>query len=381
MTKIFFWIRTVGALLAVLFCSVSSVWANGALLATAEEIAASDDVIGLAVAVVRNGEVETIRTFGVRDLENRLPVEPETVFRIASLSKGFTSSLVARLVEEGALSFDEPITAYASDFRLKAGGHAKATLGHVLSHRVGLPPYAYDNLLEADTPPPTIRMRLGGVDPICSVGNCYAYQNVAFDAARFAVEAKEGAAFADILTRRIFEPLGMETASVGMTPFVTNPNRAISYSRRRGDVWREREVKPAYYNVPAAGGVNASITDMAAWLAAQMGGAPEILSDEARAMMQKPQVETIMAERRMQTLRAHMHGAWYGYGWRIYDYAGATVINHSGSVEGYSAQIAFIPERNVGVVFLTNSRSRPFFELMPAFLNEELGLPVFEPAD
>ena len=302
------------------------------------------------------------------------------MFRIASLSKGFTSSLVARLVEEGALSFDEPITAYASDFRLKGGAQARATLGHVLSHRVGLPPYAYDNLLEADTPPQTIRMRLGGVDPICNVGNCYAYQNVAFDTARFAVEAKEGAAFADVMTRRIFEPLGMKTASVGMTPFVSNANRAVSYSRRRGGVWREREVKSAYYNVPAAGGVNASITDMAAWLAAQLGGAPETLSEEARALTQTPQVVTA-AERRMRTLRDHMNGAWYGYGWRIYDYAGATVINHSGSVEGYSAQIAFIPERNVGVVFLTNSRSRPFFDLMPAFLNEELGLPAFEPAD
>jgi len=361
-------------MLAVLFFCVSSAWANAALIETAEDIAASADVIGLAVAVVRDGEVETIRTFGVRDLDSRLPVEPTTVFRIASLSKGFTASLVARLVEEGALSFDDPIAGYAPDFRLKGAAHARATLGHVLSHRVGLPPYAYDNLLEADTPPQTIRMRLGGVDPICSVGNCYAYQNVAFDTARFAVEAKEGAAFSDVIARRIFEPLGMETASLGMTPFVSNANRAISYSRRRGGVWRERDVKPAYYNVPAAGGVNASITDMAAWLAAQMGGAPEVLSEQARAMTQAPQVETIMAERRMRTLRAHMNGAWYGYGWRIYDYAGATVINHSGGVEGYAAQIAFIPERDVGVVFLTNSRSRTFFDLMPAFLNEELGL-------
>ena len=119
---------------------------------------------------------------------------------------------------------------------------------------------------------------------------------------------------------------------------------------------------------------------MAAWLSAQMGGNPEVLDHEIRALMHTPQVETF-AERRMRTLRDHLNNAWYGYGWRIYDYGGATVINHSGSVEGYSAQIAFIPDQDVGVVFLTNSRSREFFELLPTFLNDELGLPAFEAED
>jgi len=367
--------RPIGAALIGLMLVVSSsASASGAFIAIAEEVAASDDVIGLAVAIVRDGEAETVRTFGVRDLETRAPVQPSTVFRIASLSKGFTASLIARLVEEGELSFEDPIIAYVSDFRLKGGRQSRATIADVLSHRVGLPPYAYDNLLEAGAPPPKIRSRLGVVDPICGVGRCYAYQNVAFDTARFAIETKEGASFAEVVSRRIFEPLGMETASVGMAAFVADRDRAVSYSRRNGASWRERPVRPAYYDVPAAGGVNVSILDMAAWLAAQLGAAPDVVSEKARAVMHTPRVET-PAERRMKTLRPHLHGAWYGYGWRVYDYGGATVINHSGSVEGYSAQIALIPERRVGVVLLTNSRSKPYYQLMPTFLNEELGLP------
>ena len=360
------------AFISIALLGVSDARANSALLAAADDLVDSENVVGLAIAVVRNGEVETLRTYGVRDLEANAPVEPSTVFRIASLSKTFTASLVARLVDEGDLSFDDPITAFVDDFRLKGGAEAKATLDHLLSHRVGLPPYAYDNLLEAGAAPSTIRTRLGGVDPICPVGGCYAYQNTAYDAARFAIESKEAASFSDVVASRIFEPLGMKTASVGMTPFVADDARATSY-HLRGGVWLKHEVKPAYYNVPAAGGVNASIEDMVAWLGAQLDGGSPVLSAEAIAMMRTPRVRT-PGERRMRSLREHMNNAWYGYGWRIYDYGGSTVINHSGAVEGYSAQIAFIPERNVGVVLMTNSRTRSFYNLLPAFLNHELGL-------
>ena len=377
----FFPHKMTGVLLVILFFGLSNASANEVLFDRAEELVASDDIIGLAIAVVRDGEVDAVRTFGKRDLKSAAPVEPTTVFRIASLSKGVTATLVSKLAEDGELSFDDPITDYVTDFRLKHGRQSRATLGAVLSHRVGLPPYAYDNLLEAGTPPATIRKRLGSVDPICNVGACYAYQNVAFDTARFAIEAKEGASFAEAVATQIFNPLQMNSASIGLAPFIAASTRAISYSRRAGKgPWHERPLRAAYYNVPAAGGVNASVADMAVWLLAQMGGAEEVLSEDVRAMMHTPQVGT-RAERRMRTLQAHLNNAWYGYGWRIYDYGGSRVINHSGSVEGYSAQIAFIPERNVGVVVMTNSRSREFYELLPTFLNDELGLPAFEPSD
>ncbi|NNE41961.1 MAG: beta-lactamase family protein [Marinicaulis sp.] len=371
----------IGFVLIILLLYATNASANYVLFERAEELTASDDIIGLAIAVVRDGKVEAVRTYGKRDLKSEAPVEPTTVFRIASLSKGFTASLIAMLTEEGALSFDDPITSFVSDFRLKHGRQSRATLGAILSHRVGLPPYAYDNLLEAGTSPATIRTRLGGVDPICNVGACYAYQNVAFDAARFAIETKQEASFAEALAERLFIPLQMNSASVGMAPFIAAPTRAISYTRHSGKgAWREKPVRSAYYNVPAAGGINASIADMAMWLLTQMGGAQEILSEDVRAMMHSPQVET-RAERRMRSLRAQLNNAWYGYGWRIYDYGGSTVINHSGSVEGYSAQIAFLPEHDVGVVLLTNSRSREFFELLPTFLNDELDLPAFGSSD
>ena len=238
----------VSALLVIL-SFFSNALANSALLDKAEEIAASDDIVGLAVAVVRDGEIETIQTFGLRNVETGAAVQPSTVFRIASLSKGFTATLAAQLVAEEALSFDDLITTYISDFRLKGGGEARATLGHVLSHRVGLPPYAYDNLLEAGTPPAAIRTRFGRVDPICSVGNCYAYQNTAFDTARFAIESKLEASFSDALQERLFTPLGMTTASASMASFLMTPDRATSYSRRGAGPWYERPVRSAYYDV------------------------------------------------------------------------------------------------------------------------------------
>ena len=96
----------------------------------------------------------------------------------------------------------------------------------------------------------------------------------------------------------------MKTASVGMTPFVADDARATSY-RLRGGVWLKHEVKPAYYNVPAAGGVNASIEDMVAWLGAQLDGGSPVLSAEAIAMMRTPRVRHTGERRNAFPARAY----------------------------------------------------------------------------
>ena len=338
-----------------------------------EEAAQSGDLVGLAVAVVRGGEVEMIETFGVRALGNENKVGPETTFRIASLSKGFAASVVSQQVSEGKLSLSDPVSRFAPEFRLKNAAQAKAvTLEHILSHRTSLPPYAYDNLLEAGVAPKDILAEFRKVDPICSVGRCYAYQNVTFDMSARVVEAIDGKTYAEAVQQRLFDPLDMSGASFGTVKLKQSDDWAQSHRRRRGGQWRSAPVKQPYYSVPAAGGINASITDMAKWLSAQMGHAPDVLSDEVLALMHEPRVSTPAEVRRMRTM-PQLKKAHYGLGWRVYDYAGETVVNHSGSVEGYSAQIAFLPERDVGIVLLTNSRSRAFFEILPVFLDLELG--------
>lgn len=341
-----------------------------------EEIGQSADIVGLAVAVVRNGDVEAISTFGVRSIEGDDPIDKDTVFRLASLSKGIATSVIGQMVREQSVSLSMPVNTFSKTLRLKSDtALERLTLEDVLSHRTGLPPYAYDNLLEAGVPPATIRRRYSDVDPICAVGSCYAYQNVAFDTVTELIEAVDGETFSEALLKRLFEPLGMTRTSVSLDGLRADDNWARPYQRERNAPWRAVEVRDVYYGVPAAGGVNASITDMAAWLQAQMGYNEDVLAKDVLAMIHAPRVTTSAELRRLRNHFPGMEGASYGLGWRIYDYGEHRVISHFGSVDyGYGAQITFIPSRDVGIVILTNSRSRAFVKILPAFLEQELNV-------
>lgn len=344
---------------------------------------ATGDFVGLAVAVVKGGETTFLRTYGVTDIDSGAAVTPDTLFRIASLSKGFASSLAGLAVAEGRLSLDAPATAFAPKLALAGGAEKSLTLGHLLSHRTGLPPNAYDNLLEAGIAPGAILPQYRKVKPICGVGQCYAYQNVAYDIAGLAVAASYEDTYDHLVETRLFTPLGMKTASLGLDALTATGDWARPHKRdrRKSDdapenPWHAIDVKRPYYDIPAAGGVNASISDMAQWLKAQMGGAPEVLSPSVLQLIHAPEVNTPSETRRMRSVMENLKSSQYAYGWRVYEYAGKRVIAHGGSVDGYGAQIAFIPELGAGIVILSNTRTKRLWSIAPMFLDMTLGLPA-----
>src|SRR5262249_42215993 len=112
-----------------------------------DEATTKDDFVGLAVAVVTNGEIRLVRTYGVAAAGMPQPVTPDTAFRIASLSKGFAASLAGLAISEGKISLSTPVAPYAPKLALSGATQGLLTVDHILSHRVGLPPNAYDNLL------------------------------------------------------------------------------------------------------------------------------------------------------------------------------------------------------------------------------------------
>ena len=143
---------------------------------------ADSEMVGLAVAVVRGGEVSLMKTHGVRQFDSADKITPETTFRIASLSKAFAATVAVQMENEAVLSLASSAVLFNPNFRLKSSAQTElVTLGHVLSHRISLPPYAYDNLLEAGLAPGKILRDMNKVTPICRVGVCYAYQNVGFN--------------------------------------------------------------------------------------------------------------------------------------------------------------------------------------------------------
>ena len=124
----------------------------------------------------------------------------------------------------------------------------------------------------------------------------------------------------------------------------------------------------------AAGGVNASINDLSKWLVAQMGLRPDVIPVAALDEAHRKRISTPPETARQRSLKTPVTETSYGLGWRNYQYAGHPVITHSGSVEGYIAQIAWVPETRSGIVILSNTRGARAARIVPAWLDYELGL-------
>ena len=349
---------------------------------TLERAMATGDFVGLAVAVVHGDKIKFLKTYGETEIGGGAGVTPNTLFRIASLSKGFASSMVGLAVSDGMLSLEAPAADFAPELALPGGAEKSLTLAHILSHRTGLPPNAYDNLLEAGIAPEAILPQFRKVKPICPAGQCYAYQNITYDISGRALASVYGARFDDRVTERLFTPLGMTTASYGQDALIQSADWARPHNRKRQrdsaappNPWQLIDVKAPYYATPAAGGVNASILDMAQWLKAQMGATPEVLSPAVLDLIHAPQVNTPAETRRMRNAMPLLNASQYAYGWRVYSYANERVIAHGGSVDGYGAHILFLPEREEGIVVLSNTRTKRLWSIAPMFLDLTLGQP------
>lgn len=330
---------------------------------------------GMAIAIVQDDTVLLERGFGVTDTGGDEAVGPDTVFRVASLSKAFAGTVAAMLVEEGAMRWDARIVDHLPAFKLRNLEAAQnLTVQDILSHRIGLPYNTLDRLLEQDEPYPLLVARLGEVDPVCDTGDCYGYQNVAFSLIGDMVFASTGDFYSHQVEKRIFHPLGMYTATYGRDGLEDSTSWARPHIRNRGR-WTAVRPKETYYRVPPAAGVNASIRDLSLWLRAQLGQAPDVLSPSILATTRTPQVHTPGETRASPWRRERVRDAHYALGWRIYDYAGHQLVYHAGAVQGYRAMLGLLPEHGFGMVVVWNSESAAPSGLLPTALDRYLKLP------
>jgi beta-lactamase class C len=332
-------------------------------------------VPGLATAVVVDDKVVFEDTIGYANAATREPVTPETVFRLASLSKAFATALTGVLVDDGTLSWDTRLTSVLPFFHLKSDGAAEqATVRDILGQRLGLPKNTYDAMLEENVPYEELARKLDEVSLTCGVGQCYGYQNIAFSLIGDVVYAQTGDFFSRQVDKRIFFPLGMKTASYGREGLEASKSWARPH-RANGDAWIPFEPKEAYYRVAPAAGVNASLRDMEQWLIAQMGGRPDVLPQPLLDTLHAPEVDTPVELRSTPWRRARLSDAHYALGWRVFEYEGETLIFHAGAVEGYRTMIGFLPKYHVGLVTMWNSAGPMPTGLMPMVLDSLLGLP------
>jgi len=310
-------------------------------------------MVGLAVGVVENGRITFLRGYGETLEGSGNPVTPDTVFRWASVSKGVAATMVAKLSEEGKIRLDAPVADYAPDLKLPAGNELRATVGDLLSHRLGLYRNAYDNKLEEGQDPSILRQSLAQLNPTCPPGTCWSYQNVAYDASSEMVSRVTGLPYEQAVKQYLFNPIGMSSGSVSLAGL----EASRSWARPHTVGKRPLPMVDTYYKVPGAGGINSNIKDMSLWMLAQMGEMPDVLDSRVLDTIHAPYVVTPTERGRLRKFLERLGTAWYGYGWRSYDYAGHRIIGHRGGINGYRSLILFDPEKKSGVVALWNSNT------------------------
>ncbi|MEO6579927.1 MAG: serine hydrolase domain-containing protein [Sphingomicrobium sp.] len=318
-----------------------------------QQMAQQPSVVGLAVGVVENGRITFLHGYGETLAGSGDKVTPMTVFRWASVSKGVAGTMAAKLDEMGKLDLNAPIAKYSATLKLPGGNENRATLGDVLSHRLGLYRNAYDDKLEAGEDPRVIRQMLASLATLCAPGTCWSYQNIAFDSASEAVAKAMGESYQKAVPNLLFRPLGMSSASVTRAGLEESPSWAKPHAAGR----RQLPMSDAYYRVPAAGGINSNIKDMALWMIAQMGGMPEVLDQKVLDEIHAPLVSTPSERGRLRKFLERLSDPYYGYGWRSYDYAGHRIVGHRGGINGYRSLILFDPKKKSGVVALWNSNT------------------------
>ena len=324
----------------------------------AEGITGAAFVIAVPDGILRTGAA------GYTDTSEARRVDQDTVFRVASVSKTFAAGLTGLLVKEGRLTWDDRLVDHLPDFRIDGDG-SQVRLLNLIGQSTGLVPHAYDNLIEDGVPMEQIREKFLDLSYVCQPGDCYTYQNGIFSLIEPVIEKAASRPYARLMEERIFRPLDMRTASVGYQPFIRNPNRARPHVKSRGR-WKTVSVKPNYYRVAPAAGVNASAVDMGKWLTAQMGGRPAVIDPGLVEILIQPRVATVRDMRRMHW-RDMLSDAHYGLGWRIYQLGEHSIAYHSGWVSGYRADLAWSDDHGIGIALLMNVESNSISEFTTTF--------------
>ena len=343
---------------------------------------AQKNIPGGAYSIVKGNQVLATETFGFSDKTQTKKITPDTIFRLASVSKTFTGNLTTLLAEEQKLDLSLPISHFVPHFTLATKGAAdNIQLKHLISHSSGLVPNAYDNLLHENWNMDKIIRRFERVAPICSPGQCYGYQNIAFSLIQPAIESSQNKSFSELLQERFFTPLKMHHASVGIDNFLASSNSAkphvlikrINTEKKDSQgksikkyIWRTVKVQNDFYKVPPAAGINASISDLSKWLIANLGYQPKVLSAKLLKEVTTPRIRTRKDIKR-QFWRDNLTDAHYGYGWRIYQFDDIPIIYHSGWVAGFRADIGYAPSLDIGFAMLINAESNVINQLSHQF--------------
>ena len=315
-------------------------------------------VPGVAVGVVQDGKVILLKGYGYRDLEKQLPVTPNTLFAIGSITKSFTVSTLGMEMDEGKVDWDKPVRDYLPTFKMHDPVLTEQmTIRDLITHRSGLP--RHDMVwYSSDFSREDIIRRLQYLEPNKPLRSTFQYNNLMFMTAGYIAGLLNGKSWEDTIHDRILVPLGMNGTNFSLKDTQNSPDFALPY-RKGNDVKAEVKRMPFDEQCPdrcaigPAGEINSSVTDMSQYVLFHLNkgklAGKALLSENNSIQMQTPQMVLQGAPDFKEESETS-----YGMGFFISQYRGHKRVEHGGNLDGFSAELAFLPNDGIGVVVLTN---------------------------
>lgn len=315
---------------------------------TMEKLRQDMHIPGMALVIVKDDRVILAEGFGYADVENKVPVGPQTNFAIGSTSKAFTATLAAMMVDEKSMLWDDKVTDYIRWFKPELGEETgNLTIRDMLSNRSGL---ARNDALWVSgtvTREDILRESMDAI-PLGKFRKSFHYNNVLFSAAGEATaRAANARSWDSLLQERILTPLKMHSSTSLNAQSV---NMALGYRWREDSESYEQLNKKNLDNIAAAGGIHSNAMDIANWLRFNLNRG----SFEGKRLLSESQFEQLW--RPVVPVSKDKH---YALGWFTGSWNGKKVVEHGGSIQGYAAQVALMPEEGLGFALLTNTTITP----------------------
>jgi CubicO group peptidase (beta-lactamase class C family) len=319
-----------------------------------------EHIAGVSVGISENGETIFQKGFGLRNRDLKLPVTPETIFGVASVTKSFTALAIMELEKKGLLSVKDPVIKYLPDLNINGIGDMESIkILHLLSHSTGVPPMErkeqFNQFHDHFTYLKEAEIELLGVP-----GVYFSYCNDTFLLLGAIVEAITGQRFRHYITEQFLRPLGMNRSTFSLDELKTLENVSIPYNYDR-NLNRLVEVDwPALGNYEVGGGIRSNVVDLLKYGQVYVNG------------------ENSYSQKMWEPIIKVGRDTYYGYALNVTpNYAGEnTVVQHGGGQPGVSSNFGFVPERKLVVTVLTNVGGVGAGEIWLAAVNTALGLPV-----
>jgi CubicO group peptidase (beta-lactamase class C family) len=327
------------------------------------------DVPGMAVAIVKDGKIVAAKGYGLRKLGDATPVDEFTLFGIGSNTKAFTTAALATLIDEGKLSWDDPVYQRLPGFVMYDPyvSH-EMTIRDLLTHRSGMGLGEGDLLFwpHSTYTREEIIHKLRFMKPASSFRSHYAYDNLLYMTAGQIIPAVTGTSWDDYIRQHIFTPLGMNHSNVTNANIKPGDNIAFPHSRMDG------KLQVIHFevldNAGPAGAINSCAADMAKWIQLQLNRGKfidhdgHLFTEQRSKEMWTPQTILPVGDPPPGLAGLKANFADYALGWGLRDYHGRKLVGHTGGVAGFVSRVMLVPEENLGIVVLTNAEEGGAFD-------------------